>query len=60
VAATYRFLERAGHIAGPIIVGQLWALGATSVPLVAVGIVIAVFALLFAMSRARTRAVSAA
>jgi predicted MFS family arabinose efflux permease len=60
VAATYRFLERAGHIAGPIIVGQLWALGATSVPLVAVGIVIAVFALLFATSRARTRAVSAA
>lgn len=60
VAATYRFLERAGHIAGPIIVGQLLALGASSMPLVAAGIALAVLALLFALSRSRTRAVSTA
>jgi hypothetical protein len=60
VAATYRFLERVGHVAGPIIIGQLWALGGSSVPLIAVGIVIAAFALLFTLSRARTGAVSPA
>ncbi len=60
VAATYRFLERAGHIAGPIVVGQMWALGASSVPLVAIGIAIAAFGLLFALSRARPGAVSRA
>jgi predicted MFS family arabinose efflux permease len=52
-AAAYRFLERAGHVAGPIIVGQLWTLGASSVPLIVIGAAIGLFALMFSLSRGR-------
>lgn len=58
VVATYRFLERVGHIAGPIVIGQLLALG--SLPLVTVGGAIAVLGVVFALSRARPGAMSPA
>jgi len=48
LTATYRFLERLGHIAGPIIVGQLFLFwGQSALLLVWVGAVILIFGLLF-------------
>ena len=48
VAATYRFLERIGHVAGPMIIGQLFMFGGQSAHIISwVGLGIIVFALLF-------------
>ncbi|MCW5771937.1 MAG: MFS transporter [Rhodospirillaceae bacterium] len=60
VAATYRFLERTGHVAGPIIVGQLLAYAPSSLPLLAMGAAIALFGVAFALSRRRGGAMSPA
>lgn len=53
-AATYRFMERIGHIAGPLIVGQLLAFGGHD-PLVIgwVGLALLAFAVLFRLGRQR-------
>jgi MFS family permease len=49
VTATYRFLERAGHIAGPIIMGQLLSyFGRGSALLSWIGVSFVLFGLLFA------------
>lgn len=54
VTATYRFLERAGHTAGPIIIGQLFVFGGTDPALLAwVGGAVVVLGLLFVI-RAET------
>lgn len=46
--AIYRFLERFGHIAGPIVVGQLLYLGDNSVLVIGwIGLAILIFAFLF-------------
>lgn len=46
--ATYRFLERIGHVAGPIIVGQLFLFGGQSPTVIAwVGGAVALLGLLF-------------
>lgn len=51
LTATYRFLERLGHIAGPIIVSQLFLLwGQSALVLVWVGAVIALCGFLFLFS----------
>lgn len=48
VAATYRFLERMGHVAGPIVVGQALVLVGSDASTIAwIGVVVIVFALLF-------------
>ncbi len=48
LTATYRFLERLGHIAGPIIVGQLFLFwGQNALILAWVGAAILIFGLLF-------------
>ncbi len=50
VTATYRFLERIGHVAGPAIVGQMLAAGFVASKSIAwVGVAILVMAALFAM-----------
>jgi predicted MFS family arabinose efflux permease len=51
VAATYRSLERAGHVAGPIIFGQVIAAAPTSMPLIAIGAGIAFLGLVFVLSQ---------
>jgi predicted MFS family arabinose efflux permease len=48
--ATYRFLERIGHVAGPIIVGQLFLLAGQRTVVVAwIGCVVLLFGFLFLM-----------
>ncbi|NNG02800.1 MAG: MFS transporter [Inquilinus sp.] len=48
VTATYRFLERIGHVAGPVIVGQLFFFwGQSAVNLMWIGVVIAFLGVLF-------------
>lgn len=48
VTATYRFLERVGHIAGPMIIGYLFmASGQNSLIVTWIGMVVLVFAFLF-------------
>ncbi len=48
LTATYRFLERIGHIAGPIIVGQLFMFGGQNAVLLTwIGAAIVVFGFLF-------------
>lgn len=48
VAATYRFLERMGHVAGPIVVGQALVLFGSDASTIAwIGVVVIAFALLF-------------
>lgn len=48
VAATYRFLERLGHVAGPIVVGQALVLVGSDASTIAwIGVVVIAFALLF-------------
>lgn len=48
VTATYRFLERLGHIAGPIIVGQLFLFGGQTTTVVTwVGAAVVLFGLIF-------------
>ncbi len=50
VTSTYRFLERLGHIAGPIIVGQLFVFAGQTTTVVAwVGAAIVVLGLIFVM-----------
>lgn len=53
-AATYRFMERIGHIAGPLVIGQLLAFGGHD-PLVIgwVGLALLAFAVLFRLGRRR-------
>jgi predicted MFS family arabinose efflux permease len=59
VAGAYRFLERAGHVAGPLIVGQIWALGGSATGLMALGAAIAALALAFRLFHPRPQAVPA-
>ncbi|MGI9494035.1 MAG: MFS transporter, partial [Geminicoccaceae bacterium] len=48
LTATYRFLERVGHVAGPIIVGQLFIFGGEQAAVFAwIGIAIAILGILF-------------
>jgi hypothetical protein len=48
LTATYRFLERLGHIAGPIIVSQLFLIwGQSALLLTWIGAVIALCGILF-------------
>ncbi|MEM9625027.1 MAG: MFS transporter [Pseudomonadota bacterium] len=48
LTATYRFLERIGHVAGPLLVGQMFILfGEDALILVWSGLAIAVFGLLY-------------
>lgn len=55
--ATYRFLERIGHVAGPIIVGQMFLVfGQNALSLTWIGGAIALFGLLFLLRFARPRA----
>mgnify|MGYP005629051561 FL=1 len=50
VTATYRFLERIGHVAGPVVVGQLMATGiATGKSIAWIGVAILIMAALFAL-----------
>ncbi|MEZ5669080.1 MAG: MFS transporter [Alphaproteobacteria bacterium] len=56
VTASYRFLERAGHVAGPIIVGQLFIVAGQRAELIAwIGGAIALFAVLFVLRAAPRR-----
>ena len=55
--ATYRFLERIGHVAGPIIVGQMFLVfGQNALSLTWTGGAIALLGLLFLLRFARPRA----
>ncbi len=48
VTATYRFLERIGHVAGPMIVGQMFLYwGQSALNLMWIGVVIALLGILF-------------
>ena len=48
LTATYRFLERGGHIVGPMIVGQLFIFGGQSaLPLTWIGGVVLILGFLF-------------
>ncbi len=48
LTATYRFLERIGHVAGPLIIGQIFIFGGEHASVLAmVGIVIAALAIMF-------------
>lgn len=54
VTATYRFLERIGHVAGPVVVGQLLASGlATGTSVAWIGAAILVMAAVFAFRPSR-------
>ena len=49
-SAAYRFLERIGHVAGPLVVGQLFAFyGLSPMIILQIGIGVAVLGLLFAI-----------
>ena len=49
-SAAYRFLERIGHVAGPLLVGQLFAVyGLSPTIILQIGIVVALLGLLFAI-----------
>ncbi|WP_282610676.1 MFS transporter [Pelagibius sp. Alg239-R121] len=49
-AAAYRFLERVGHVTGPLLIGQLFAFyGQSPMVILYIGIVVAVFGLFFAV-----------
>lgn len=53
-AATYRFMERLGHIAGPMIAGQLLALGGHSLSVIGwIGAVLLILAMFFQFARRR-------
>ena len=57
VTAFYRFIERGGHIAGPVLVGQLFLLSDQSPAAIAwLGAATVGFALLFVMTRQTQRA----
>lgn len=57
VTATYRFLERIGHVAGPLLVGQLLASGlATGASIVWIGVGILGMAVIFAIRPSRSNA----
>ncbi len=48
VTATYRFLERIGHVAGPLIVGQMFLYwGQSALNLMWIGVAIALLGILF-------------
>ena len=52
--ATYRFMERIGHIAGPVLIGQLFIFGGLdATPLAWVGGVIMIFGLIFIIGAAQ-------
>jgi hypothetical protein len=52
VTATYRFLERVGHIAGPFVVGQLFLVWGQSPQILAwIGVATAALGLLFLAQR---------
>jgi hypothetical protein len=54
VTAFYRFIERIGHIAGPLIVGQLFLFNSSSpVIMVWIGAAMLIFAVLFLMRQER-------
>lgn len=48
LTATYRFLERIGHVAGPLIVGQIFIFGGQNAFAIAwIGLAVSLFAILF-------------
>jgi len=52
--ATYRFMERIGHIAGPVLIGQLFIIGGQDATLLTwVGGVIMIFGLIFIIGAAQ-------
>ena len=55
--ATYRFMERIGHVAGPMLIGQLFVLGGqNSMLLLWVGGIIILFGLLFVIGQENPQA----
>jgi predicted MFS family arabinose efflux permease len=60
VTTTYRFLERLGHIAGPLLVGQLFLIWGQSPHILAwIGVTTAILGLLFIMRKAHPPRVGA-
>ena len=60
LAATYRFLERLGHIAGPIVIAQLFLIGGQSAQILLwVGLAVVVFGFLFALPTSQGRGTTA-
>ncbi len=54
VTAFYRFIERVGHIAGPLVVGQLFFLSGRSPAVIAwLGLAMVIFAVLFLLRQER-------
>jgi MFS family permease len=54
VTATYRFMERIGHIAGPVLIGQLFIFGGQdATPLAWIGGIIIIFGLIFIIGAAQ-------
>jgi len=57
VTTTYRFVERIGHVAGPLLVAQMFLIwGQTPQILIAIGISTAILAFLFLVGTSRPRA----
>src|SRR5258708_388651 len=53
VTSTYRFLERIGHVMGPMLIGQSFLIWGVNLQLIAwSGLIVVVFALLFTVSAA--------
>ena len=58
--AAYRFMERVGHVAGPIVVGQLFLLGGQDPVILAwIGAAVAAFGLAFMLRQRRSRGAAA-
>jgi predicted MFS family arabinose efflux permease len=54
--ATYRFMERIGHIAGPVLIGQLFVFGGQNASMLTwVGVIIMICALIFIIGAAQPR-----
>ena len=59
VTTTYRFVERLGHVAGPVLVAQLFLIwGQTPQILIGIGIATATLAFLFLFGKSRSPAVA--
>jgi hypothetical protein len=59
VTTTYRFVERLGHVAGPVLIAQMFLIwGQTPQVLIAIGIVTATLAFLFLVGKSRSPAVA--
>ena len=59
VTTTYRFVERLGHVAGPVLIAQMFLIwGQTPQVLIAIGIATATLAFLFLVGKSRSPAVA--